>query len=99
MPRLFVSDDLNSLFLAPRAFKGAPIVSWLIGGLYTGEPHLSATRFAKRPAHQPQPYLIRSPLHHPNLCLLILDRLKSVGIIKIHIATRNCSKARAGSDF
>ena len=55
MPRLFVSDDLNSLFLAPRAFKGAPIVSWLIGGLYTGEPHLSATRFAKRQAHQPQP--------------------------------------------
>jgi hypothetical protein len=61
-PGLFVFDDLNGLFLAPRAFKGTQIVSWLIGGLYTGEPHLSATGFAKRQAHQPQPrtYLIRS---------------------------------------
>jgi hypothetical protein len=94
MPRLFVFDDLHGLFLAPRAFECAHIVSWLIGGLYTGEPHLSATRFAKRQAHQPQPrtYLIRSHSNNPNLCLLILDRLKSVGISKIHIATRNCSK-------
>jgi hypothetical protein len=51
MPRLFIFDDLNGLFLAPRAFKSAQIVFWLIGGLYTGEPHLSATRFAKRQAH------------------------------------------------
>jgi hypothetical protein len=72
MPRLFVFDDLNDLFLAPRAFKRARIVSWLVSGLYTGEPHLRATRFAKRKARQPQPRacLIRLHATNPSLCLL-----------------------------
>ena len=44
---LFVFDDLDGLFLAPRAFKGALIVVWRFG-LDTDEPHLNVTRFGNR---------------------------------------------------
>jgi hypothetical protein len=72
---LFVFDDFDGLFLAPRAFKGALIVVWRIGGLDTDEPHLSATRFATREAHRPRlpNYLIRSHATRPRLLLFVFS--------------------------
>ena len=79
---LFVFDDFDGLFLAPRAFKGALIVVWRIGGLDTDEPHLSATRFATREAHRPRlpNYLKgRTPPAHVCFCLFLV-RLKPLRI-------------------
>jgi hypothetical protein len=50
---LFVFDHLNHLVLAPRAFKRAPIVVWLVG-LNGNEPHLRTATFAKRTAYYPR---------------------------------------------
>jgi hypothetical protein len=40
--------------LAPWAFKGAPIVIWLIIRFDRNEPHLSIANFATRTAHYPR---------------------------------------------
>jgi hypothetical protein len=81
---LFVFDDLDGLFLAPRAFKGALIVVWRIGRLDTGEPHLSATRFATREAHRPRlpNYLKGSHATRPRLLLFIVSTAQATAHLK-----------------
>jgi hypothetical protein len=48
-PLLFVFNHLDQFLLAPRAFKGAPIVVWFVR-LNGDEPHLRITKFATRTA-------------------------------------------------
>jgi hypothetical protein len=81
---LFVFDDFDGLFLAPRAFKGALIVVWRIGGLDTDEPHLSATRFATREAHRPRlpNYLKGSHATRPRLLLFIVSTAQATAHLK-----------------
>jgi hypothetical protein len=47
---LSVFDHLDHHVLAPRAFKGAPIVVWLIIRLDGNEPHLCIAVFTTRTA-------------------------------------------------
>jgi len=70
--RLSVFYDFDGLFQAARAFKGALVVVWRIGGLDSGAPHLSATRLATRKAHRPRitDYLIRSHAARPRLAFV-----------------------------
>jgi hypothetical protein len=96
---LFVFDDLDGLFLAPRAFKGALIVVWRIGRLDTGEPHLSATRFATRKAHRPRlpDYLIRSHAAPPTSCFFIFNAAQANAALKKYIDNEKNSHGTAGS--
>ena len=82
--QLSIFYEFDTLVLAARAFKGALIMVWLVGGLDTGEPHLSATRFATRKAHRPRlpDYLIRSHVAHPRLPLFIFSAAQSNAHLK-----------------
>jgi hypothetical protein len=54
--------------LAPRAFKSAFIVTWLIG-LNASKPHQGVTQFTTGMIYHPQlrRYLVRSHVTHPSL--------------------------------
>jgi hypothetical protein len=82
--RLSIFYDFDAFVLTARAFKGALIVVWLIGGLYTGEPHLSAARFATREAHRPRlpNYLKRSHATRPRLVLIVFSAAQTNAHLK-----------------
>ena len=96
---LFVFDDLDGLFLASRAFKGALIVVWRLDGLNTDEPHLSVTRFATGEAHRPRlpNYLKRSHVTRPRLPLFIFSTAQSNAALKKYIDNEKNSHGTAGS--